>query len=210
MQRLASQDITPEQVCSLFTDVRNRLEAVNTQAEPGVVSLAMSLTPAQLTHIESKLSKNNADWRQEWLVGTLTERQSRRLKSSVERAEQIYGTLEEQQLAVLRASIASSSFDPELSQVERLRRQQDLIQMLRQISTGKPSPAQATLALRGYLERALNSPNPGYRSYSEKSLQDSCNNFAQLHNSTTTEQRARAAKRLAAYERDFRELVTQR
>lgn len=210
MQRLAPRDITPEQVCSLFTDVRNRLEAVNTQAEPGLVALAMSLTPEQLTHVEGKFSKNNADWRQEWLVGALAERQARRLKSSVERAEQIYSTLEEEQLAVLRASIASSSFDPELSLAERLRRQQDLIQTLRQISTGKSSPARASLALRGYLERALNSPNPAYRSYSEKSLQDSCQTFALLHNSTTTEQRARAAKRLAAYERDFRELAAQR
>ena len=48
MQRLAPNDISPEQVCGLFTDVRTRLEAVNTQAEPGVVALAMSLTPAQL------------------------------------------------------------------------------------------------------------------------------------------------------------------
>ena len=210
MQRLAPNDISSEQVCGLFTDVRTRLEAVNNQAEPGLVALAISLTPEQLTHIEGKFAKNNTDWRKEWITGTPAERQAKRLKSSVERAEQIYSTLEERQLAVLRASIANSSFDPELSHAERLRRQQDLIQTLRQISTDKPSTAQATMVLRGYLERSLNSPNPAYRSYSEKSLQDSCHNFAQLHNSTTTEQRLRAAIRLSAYERDFRELAAQR
>jgi len=210
MQRLAPQDVTPEQVCGLFADVRTRLEAVNTQAEPAVVALAMSLTPEQLTHIESKFAKNNADWREEWLAGTPAERQTRRFKSVVDRAEQIYSTLEERQLAVLRASIAHSSFDLELSHAERLRRQQDLIQTLRQISTDKPSTVQATMAIQGYLERSINSPNPAYRSYSEKSLQVSCLNFAQLHNSTTREQRERAAKRLSAYERDFRELTVQR
>jgi hypothetical protein len=210
MQRLAPNDISPEQVCGLFADVRSRLEAVNNQAEPGVVALAMSLTPEQLTHIEGKFGKNNTDWRQDWMAGTPTERQARRLKSSVERAEQIYSTLEERQLAVLRTSISNSGFDPDLSYAERLRRQQDLIQTLRQINVNGASSAQAVAVLRGYLERSLNSPNPAYRAYSEKSLQDSCRSFAQLHNSTTPEQRERAARRLAAYERDFRELAAQR
>ena len=39
---------------------------------------------------------------------------------------------------------------------------------------------------------------------------DNCRAFAQLHNSTTAEQRERAGRRLAAYERDARELAAQR
>ncbi|MEY4883574.1 MAG: hypothetical protein RIS34_1428 [Pseudomonadota bacterium] len=217
MQRLAPTDVTPEQVCGLYTDLRSRLDATTVQAGPAVVALATSLTPAQLAHIEARFDKTNTQWREEWLDGSLAQQQTRRLKSLVERFERIYPTLEEPQLAVLRAFIASASFDPQLNYTEHVRRQQDLLQTLRQINGlidgNRLSNGQATAALHAYLERSANpasSPNPAYRAHSEKSLPDSCKAFAQLHNSTTPEQRDRTGKRLAAYERDARDLAAQR
>ena len=211
--RLAPANTTPEQVCGLFTDVRARLDAVIAKAEPAAVTLAMGLSAAQLGHIETKFRKNNTQWRDDWADDSLANRQAKRLKTAVERSEQFYGTLEERQVAILRDFITQSDFDPEFSYAERVRRQQDLLQTLRQTSNvsgdSKPSPSQAAAALRAYLERAVNSPNPAYRAYLDKEIVDNCRTFAQLHNSTTAEQRERAVRRLAAYERDARELAAQ-
>ncbi len=208
-RNLVPNEVSPEQMCSLFADLRNRLEAVQSQAEPGIVAVAMSLTPAQLSHMDAKFGKTNSAWRSDWLEGTPEEKQAKRMKSAVERAEQVYGTLEEAQLAIVKASIARSGFDPQLSYTERLRRQQDLLQTLRQITTSRESSTLATTALRGYLDRSLNSPSPAYRAYSGKALLDTCRTTALLHNSTSVAQRERAVQRLAAYERDFRELAAQ-
>jgi hypothetical protein len=210
-RRLATADTTPEQVCALFADARKRIDAVVARAEPATVEVAMGLRSEQLGHIEAKFAKGNAEWQDEWIAGGPTERQARRLKSSVERSEQFYGTLEERQLAVLRASIQQSAFDPQLSYAERLRRQRDMLQALRQFTAApgapRPAVAEATATLRAVLDRSVNSPNPAYRAYAERAISDSCRTFAQLHNSTTPEQRERAARRLAAYERDARELA---
>ncbi len=219
-QRLASADVTPTAVCALFTESRERFTAVTQAAETATVSLALSLSPEQIKHMEGKLAKNNAEWRGDWLQLSPKDLFERRLKANVERAQEFYGTLEERQLAVLRGALESSSYDPQLSYSERLRRQQDLLQTLRQ-TTGagagsgstvaiKRTPAEAVASLRAYLDRASNSPNPAYRTYSGKLTQESCASFAALHNSTTAEQRTRAARRLAAYERDARELYAQR
>lgn len=208
-REMVPKDVSPEQVCSLFADLRSRLEAVHAQAEPGLVAVALNLLPAQLSHMEAKFGKTNAAWRSDWLEGTPEEKLAKRMKSAVERAEQVYGTLEETQLAIVRASIARSGFDPQLSYAERLRRQQDLLQTLRQITTSRESSTLATTTLRGYLDRSLNSPNASYRAYSGKALLDNCRAIALLHNSTSVAQRERAAQRLAAYERDFRELAAQ-
>ncbi len=210
-QQLATADVSPDQVCSLFTEVRARFDAVVTQAEPAAVVLAMGLRPAQLAHIEAKFGKANTEWRKDWAAGNPAERQAKRLKSAVERSEQFYGTLEDRQLAILRSSVSQSGFDPQLSYAERLRRQQDLLQTLRLVSgsEGKPKPTAtvATTALRAYLDRSVNSPNPAYRAYSEKAIVESCKTFAQLHNSASPEQRTRALRRLADYERDARDLA---
>ena len=214
MQRMAAVDSSPEQVCGLFAEVRNRFDSVVAQAESAGVELAMALENRQIAHLEAKYAKTNVEWRDEWSKGTVAERQARRLKASIERSEQFYGTLEERQIAVLRDAISRSEFDPALSFAERLRRQQDLLQTLRQIGSAaanpRPTVAQATLALRAYLERSVNSPNPAYRAYADRAIQDSCKSLSQLHNSSTSEQRDRAVRRLAAHERDARELAGQR
>jgi hypothetical protein len=210
-QAMAPGELTGEPICAMYADARERFVALTQQAESASVALAMSLSPAQITHIERKYDKTNAEWRDDWLDGSATERREKRLKASTERAEEFYGKLEERQLAVLRARMETSSFDAQLSYGERLRRQQDLLQILR-MATGasgtmaKPAPATVATALRGYIERTDHSPNLAYRSYSDKLITENCQTFADLHNSTSTAQRERAARRLAAYERDAKEL----
>ena len=213
-QQLAAVNTTPEQVCGLFAQARLRMDAVIAQAEPAAVALAMGLSATQLSHLDSKFAKTNAEWRDDWMTGSLAKRQARRLKIAIERSEQFYGTLEERQVSVLRDFITQSDFDPQFSYAERLRRQQDLLQTLRQTSAlsgdVRPSVPQAAAALRAYLERSVNSPNAAYRAHLDKQMVDNCRAFAQLHNNTTAEQRERAGRRLAAYERDARELAAQR
>jgi hypothetical protein len=213
-QQIAPGNASADQICGFLGDVRARIDVVVAQAEPAAVTLAMGLSAAQLAHIEAKFAKTNAEWRDDWMAGNLAKRQAQRLKTAVERSEQFYGNLEERQVAVLRDFIASSDFDPQISYAERLRRQQDLLQTLR-LTSGLSGEArsvvpQAAAAVHAYLERAVNSPNPAYRSYLDKEIRDNCKAFAQLHNSTTPTQRERAVRRLAAYERDARELASQR
>ena len=208
-QRLAEADLTPAPVCALFAETRTRFDAVTAQAEPAAVALAMSLTPEQIANIDRKLTKVHDEYRNDWLKLTPAERFDKRFKSNVERSEQFYGKLEERQRTVLRAGLEASSFDVQASYTERLRRQQDFMQTLRQVA-GKTNPAEVLAALRGYLDRAVNSPNPAYRAYSQKLTNESCALFAQIHNTTSPEQRTRAARRLADYGRDAMELNGQR
>ena len=137
------------------------------------------------------------------------------MKSARERSEDFYGAFDERQATLLREALGRSSFDPELNFGERIRRQQDLLQTLRLTSglaggDAKPTATQATGALRAYLERFVSSPNPAYRAWSDNAILEGCKTVALLHNNTTPAQRERAQRRLAGYERDARELATQR
>ncbi len=208
-QRLAEADMTGSAVCALFAETRARFDAATLQAEPTAVALAMSLTPEQIAHIDHKLTKVHDEYRNAWLKLTAAERFEKRFKSNVERSEQFYGKLEERQRTVLRAGLETSSFDVQASYTERLRRQQDFMQTLRQVS-GKTSQAEVLKALRGYLDRSFYSPNPVYRAYGQRLTDESCALFAQIHNTTSPEQRTRAVRRLADYGRDALELNGQR
>lgn len=218
VQKMSAADMTTAQVCRVFDDARERYNAVTRFVEPSALWLASGMANEQIKHLETKLNKAAAQWQKDWQSLPAAERFEKRLKGNVERAEEFYGKLEERQVAVLKTAMEVSQFDPALSATERQRRQADLLQTLRTLSgvlpngatAAKPPPAEAQALLRAYVQRVNRSPNAAYNSYSDKLTTESCATFAQLHNTTSPAQRDRAQRRLAAYERDARELNSQR
>lgn len=209
-QQSLLKDVTAAQVCGLWGDVRGLMDNLTARALDPAAELAITLSLSQLEHLQRKFDKNNDEFQRNFQRGTDTERKERRLKSAIERTESIYGRLEEVQLTAVRATLQNSSFDTNLSNTERLRRQQDLQQTLRRLLASKASPAQAKIAITAYLERSSASPEPRYRAYQERSQQEFCANIALIHNSTTPAQRAKAARFFNDYEMDARSLMTPR
>jgi uncharacterized coiled-coil protein SlyX len=169
----------------------------------------MSLAPEQLAYLEHQYEKKNGEYRKDWVRLPAPELRDKRFKQFLERSQMIYGTLEEPQRAVLRRQLEQSMFDPRRLLAERQRRQQDVLRTLRQIA-GKPvSIEQARTLMRGLFERLQESPDSAYRAYQQALFEEGCRSLSALHASTTPEQRAAAARRLRAYQRDVRELTTQ-
>ncbi|MBP6407012.1 MAG: hypothetical protein KA335_15245, partial [Ramlibacter sp.] len=149
-----------------------------------------------------------AEWRRDWLDTPAGAVQQRRLKQLTERAEMIYGTLDDTQRAVLQRTVEQAAFDARAVLAERQRRQQDALDTLRAITAAPGLPAaQARAALRGYLQRTLESPDAAWRARRDAWQQEMCRGFAALHAGTTAAQREAAVRRLRAYQRDLQELA---
>jgi len=206
-EQLAPNAVSPEQACAIVADARARLEAVAERADPAVVGLAVTLTPAQLRHLERKQRRNNDKFRRDWIAATPAEQKERRVDFLQERFEMIYGRLEAPQRAVLRRSVEQSVFEPQRMLAERQHRQQDLLQTLRQVIAPGLPVAEARTLLRGYLDRMQRPSDAAQRSWQNALLQENCRLFAALHDSTTPQQREQAVRRLRAYQRDLRELA---
>lgn len=209
-QTLLPGQLDEAQACGIFDEVRDRLQAVSDHAVPALGAVVGTLEPEQLDALKRKFSKLNADYRSDFLDGKPATLIDKRFQKAVSRAEMLYGTLETNQLAVLRLRITQSVFDAGVSLAEYQRRQRDALQSLSPLIAGQSTAEQARPAMRAYLERAVNSPDPAYRRYQERLARDSCKTFAALHNSTTPAQRAKAVQTLQAYAQDFAILVARR
>ncbi len=207
---LAPGEVTHDQMCEFFTTARSRALAVVDRAEPTVVALAPTLSLEQIKHFEVQLDKRNKKWRSEWMEGSQQKRMAHRVKEAVNRAEHFYGNLHEAQLASIRRSMASSTYDPEVSYREAVRRQQDALATLRMLKASQAPEAKVKADMRALFERSLNSPNPAYRTYQAAITREGCAAVAELHNSTTPAQRTKAAQVLKGYEDAFRELSASR
>ena len=126
---------------------------------------------------------------------------------AVSRAEMFYGNLDSLQIAMVREIIGRSSFDPQISYRETVRRQQDALATLRNFVNTPPVEVRARADMRALFDRSLISPEPAYRTYLETTTHEGCAAVAELHNATTPAQRAKAVRLLKQYEADFRALA---
>ena len=216
LQHQMPKYMTVEQACTLYAEIQDRLivtfEGIAGRLQSGGQGAGMqvlaSLDSAQLAHLQKKLARANAKYRKDYVDGTEAKLRDKRLEQAVSRAESLYGSLTSKQEALLDARLEASGFDPEAAYAERLRRQQDLLQTLRNLR--QASAASMSTHLGGVFARVAMSPDPNYRDYSQKTRMQACQTFADLHNSMSPEQRLTALRKLQNYELDLRALSVQR
>ena len=209
VQQQLPSAITPDQACRTYDAVRTQLDKVITQAEPQLAWLAAQLTDAQIRNLQRKQASSNADCKKEWVDVTPDTLREQRFKQLLSRAKTFYGTLDEPQKTALRAYIAQSSFDPQRTYTERLRRQKDLVQVLQKIAHDRANAEQARTLLRGYIARFNASPDAAYQRYAQTLVEEGCEGFSRVHNTMTAAQRFKAVRSVKGYEQDFMVLAAQ-
>lgn len=206
-QAMAVDSVSPAQACVQFEDIRLRLDRAAAATVEPFARLALQLSPAQLENLKKQQAESNEDFEKDFLRGSPEQRLNKRLDKAIDRSESFYGKLSAAQRELLRELLQKSPFDPQRTQSERLRRQADLLQTVRD---AQATPAKAEQLVREHIARIRQSPAPGYDAYNQELVRQGCAQFAALHNSTTAEQRASAVRALKGYEDDLRTLSAQR
>ena len=209
IEQITPGEISPEQACSVVKEVQSQMKALAAQAEPAAVALAATLTPHQLRYLARKFRSKNERFRKDWLALSPHEQLEKRYNDTLDRLQTVYGTLDEAQRRVLRERLATTVWDPNRMLAQWERRQQDMLQILTRASQPDLPAGEAAALLRGWVERLQRPADPAYAPYQDALLQEGCATFAAVHQSTTTEQRDKAARRLRAWQRDVRELIAQ-
>lgn len=216
LQQQMPHDISAQQACTTLSEVRQKALAISVQAEPSVLAIVSTLTPVQLTRLERKFEKTNAEYREDYLdgpdnaPGSAGTKRSKRYKQVLSRTEMLYGKLSDKQRELLTQAIDVSRFDAARGYVEKQRRQRDTLQSLRALASvpgGNEALDNAKLALRSLVNRSFQSPDASYRDYIDALTQEGCKTFADLHNAATPAQRDKAIDTLGGYERDLKALL---
>ena len=200
-------DTTPARACEWQAEWMARARTAFDRIAPAAAELMPTITPQQIVHLEERYAKANAKFRDDYLDPDPAQRADAARKRTVDRAEMLYGSLEQAQRDLIDDRLARSPFDPERWLSERRARQQDALQILRQLSTEGASREQALVALKGYVDRLERSPREDYRRYHERLTEYNCAFAASLHNAASAAQRRTAARRLAGWEGDLRAIA---
>jgi hypothetical protein len=207
LQAEVQQPATAAQVCRWWDELEKRRDLLLDQATLRLTPVALTLKPEQLENIEERYAKSNKDFRKEYLQEDLQDRRKASIKRVVDRSEILYGRIEGSQRELIERQLAGSPFDPQRWYNERRRRQQDVLQTLRQLQAAQATAQQAQPVLRALAQRLVESPDESYRRYMAQLTAYNCEFAAQLHNATTPAQRRTAVDKLKGWEADLRALV---
>jgi len=200
-------DATPERMCAWAGELRSRIEPVLQQLAPTIADVARTLSPAQLAHIEKRFAETNEEYRDDHLQRNPQRRHKAEVKREVERAEMLYGRLDAAQRNLVVHSVTTSPYDAEVAYAERKERQQDVLSLVRRLREANGGRDDAIAQVRAYVSGIDRSPRESYRRYSERVIAHRCALASQLHNSASAAQRSEAAKKLAGYRDDARDLM---
>ncbi len=207
-QQRLQQQVTPADLLADYDAVKKRTVLVIDKALPDLTELALSLQPEQLEHLEKKFASNNETYRKEYLRGDLEQRQLFRFKKVMKQAEFWFGNFTEEQEAQIRAASDARPLNNELTMAQRVRRQQEMLSMLKRIQAEKPGREAALKMVRQYAVAALDYfGDPQHKAFADASNEANMRMMAVLINLATPEQKAHADKRLQQFINDCHTLA---
>jgi len=199
------QPASATRICEINDELRAAFRRALAQALPALPPLARTLSARQRAHLAERYAEANADLRETYLDGTPEERRARTTERALDAARDFYGRLDESQRQLIADGIAASPYDPSRWLAEREARQQDMLAILARIAASAPArrDAVAQRAFARFAASLAHSPREAYRDYLASLTRYNCEFIARVHASTSEKQRARAARRLADWERDL-------
>ena len=209
-QRPMGGEMSSEQVCRMIDEVWQRGAALSglVQAlDPAALQVLSRLSPRQLAHMERQFAKSNRKFRDKYLEVSAQEFLQARVDSGLSRARWLYGSLGRPQEQALRNALMAAPWDARQAYEARIKRQQDMVQTLRNLSQNQTSLEQARATLQALIARQIDPQEPNERARLLAMRQQSCQVLAQLHASTTPAQRAKAQENLANTAADLASLL---
>lgn len=203
VQQRLQQKVTPADVLGDYAVLKKRTLLVVDKAMPELTDLALSLQPQQIAYLEKKFASNNEKYRKEYLQGSLEKRQERRYEQVMKHAEYWFGNFSEEQEAQIRAASYARPLNNELLLAERMRRQQELIRILKKLHAERPTREAATAMLKDYV--AVSAEHFTYaenKAFFDASSDGTAQMAAQIINLATPAQKAHAMKRLQKWIED--------
>lgn len=197
------QTVTPADMLSDYGALKRQIMLSIDYALPRLADLALSLQPHQIERIEKKFASNNESYRKEYLRGDLEDRQLVRFKKVMKNAEYWFGDFSAEQERQIRAASDARPLDGDLAMKVRLRRQQELIKVLKKIQAEKPSRDVADKMLKAYIDANFERfGSAEEKAFSQASYEGTARMVALIVNMATPAQKERAAERMQQWIED--------
>jgi hypothetical protein len=208
-QRQLAGNMTQADLMGDYRDIKARTELLAYKALPELADLARSVRPEQIVQMEKKFAKNNDDYRKKFMRGDLEERQKARFKKSMEQFDLWFGHFSSDQEAVLRKASDARVLDNDIWMDERVRRQKNIVAVLRKVQHEKLSKDATIAALHNLIKDMFaRFDAPERKAFFDTYTEQTVQMILTAVKIATPAQKAHAQKRMQGWIEDFNILAT--
>lgn len=191
-----------------YREIRVRGERLSQRAVPELTTLAMSITPAQIAHIDKKFKDKNEEYRRKFMSGSVEKRQRARFKKSMEQMELWFGRFSNEQEAALRRASDLRPLDNQQWLEERQYRQRRILALLQEVQQKKLNREQTTTKVQGLMrELFTRMESPERKAFYDASIDHTTKYILTAIKLATPEQKAHAQQRMQGWINDFEALA---
>ena len=209
-QKQLQGNVTQAELMMDYGEVKQRTQALLLKAAPELAELARSLKPEQVAQMEKKFKSNNDDYRKKYLSGDKDKRQKLRYKKAMEQFELWFGSFSSEQEALIRKASDARPLDNEIWLDERMRRQQNVLNLVKKVQQEKLGKDATVSLINGLIKDSFERLNhserkPFFDAYESSTAQM----VLTVIKVATPAQKAHAIKRMQGWIDDFTALASE-
>jgi hypothetical protein len=210
LKRKLGKPLTVPEALESYQDIRKHLMVALEHMSKDAATLALSLNIDQLKVMEKKYAKTNEKFRKQYLNGSASQRLEGRTEKVIENTENIFGSISKDQASQIAKLVESYPVDMDAVYKERIRRQRDLITLLRKIITEKPTPEVTETLLLKYIQTFEYGYTPEQKEFETNRLDSSLKLTVAITQIMTESQRKNAQDKVGDWIDDIKVLITNR
>ncbi len=152
LRRQLKRPLSTDEVSQFADDLKKFMYAIAKKTTPDAAKIFTTLQSNQIEAMQKRMQKGNEKFAKEWLPPTLEKQNKVRADKVIDRVEWLFGSINKEQEEKIRQHINSNPLDMNMVYQERLRRQSDLIKIVKSIQQNKLNQQQAEDLLTTYIK----------------------------------------------------------
>jgi hypothetical protein len=202
-----NRPLSTQEVSQFSEDLKKYIYAIAKKATPDAAKIFVTLQNNQIEKMQKRMQKGNEKFTKEWLPPDLEKQNKVRADKVINRVEWLFGSINQEQEEKIRQHIKNNPLDMNMVYQERLRRQNDLIKIVRTIQQNKLNQQQAEELLMVYMKNFEYGTSKEQQDFGKKRAAIGVELSSFITHTMNDDQRKYASGRVETWASDVQELV---
>lgn len=207
LRRQLHRPLSTQEVSQFSDDLKKFIYAIAKKATPDAAKIFVTLQSNQIEKMQKRMQKGNEKFLKEWLPPSVERQNKVRADKVIDRVEWLFGSINKEQEEKIRQHIKNNPLDMNMVYQDRLRRQNDLLKVVRTIHQNKLNQQQAEELLTVYMKNFEYGTTKEQQDFGKKRAAIGVQLSSFITHTMNDEQRKYASGRVETWALDIQELV---
>ena len=207
LRRQLHRPLSTQEVSQFSDDLKKFIYAIAKKTTPDAAKIFVTLQSNQIEKMQKRMQKGNEKFLKQWLPPGVERQNKVRADKVIDRVEWLFGSINKEQEEKIRQHIKNNPLDMNMVYQDRLRRQNDLLKVVRTIQQNKLNQQQAEELLTVYMKNFEYGTTKEQQDFGKKRAAIGVQLSSFITHTMNDEQRKYASGRVETWALDVQELV---